>query len=212
MRQFPSGTVLAVTGSFFGGWTWDHQLADTLDLYGWKVTLFIDPDTLGGTDRLAAEDLPKMVARGHEIGLTLDESLSVDRPLSELKAKLAAAAGTEIVSFAYPCHVGDISQLVQEVGSAGFRLGLTQNTGVVRLSTPDMLRLPSTGSVLCDFGDLQAWIESAEEAGDGVLHLVGTTADYTDDSHRWADMECNLSWPCGRLDTWYRPLRGVFLD
>jgi hypothetical protein len=210
MRQFPSGTVLAVTGSWEGGWKWDLKLAETLELYGWKVTLFVDPHTLGTADKLTAQDLRTLTAMGHEIGLALDTTLSPQRPLAELRQQLGQAADAEIVSIAYPVDA-DIDTMSLQARQAGFQIGRTRTQTLVRLSEPNLLQAGVTGPALCDFGTLQEYLEAAEAAGDGILHLHGSTADYSDDTGLWADLECNLSWPCGRLDTWYRPLRDLYL-
>jgi peptidoglycan/xylan/chitin deacetylase (PgdA/CDA1 family) len=210
---FPGDTAIAAVSGWDGGSAYDIRLAAVLDQYGWKGTFFMQPETLGQEGFLAENDLQTIVGGGHEIGLFSPEwphlvaqgpAACVHRLRAE-RTKLEALIGKPVTSFAYPAgFMEDMAWIAEAVREAGFNSArTTQEANLQASHITDWLRLPVTASALHDHMGLRERWEAVEETGEGIFYLWGCSAEYGDDDDKWAELECNLAWFCGRLDVWY---------
>jgi peptidoglycan/xylan/chitin deacetylase (PgdA/CDA1 family) len=210
---FPNGAKIAVVSSWDGTTTANLEMAAVLDIYGWKGTFFLCAECLDQDGCLSAEEARALLERGHEIGaqgltpvhlqtLTPQEWA---RQVAESKQRLEQVLAAPVVSFAYPFSFdSDQLWLAETVRAAGYSSARTTTPADLLASRmQDWMRLPVTAHALQDHMQLRARWEAVESSGEGIFYLWGRPDAILDDTDPRADLECNLSWFCGRLDAWY---------
>ncbi|MEQ8473007.1 MAG: polysaccharide deacetylase family protein [Marinoscillum sp.] len=123
-----------------------------LEQFGFPATLFINTETVGGSDYMDWEDLKDAQSRKIEIGNhTHSHAYFLNQPESEryenFKSELQLTQklirenlGTTPTTFAYP--YGELDEQMKEiVKSVGFKGAAAQNSGVIH-SASDLLRCP----------------------------------------------------------------------
>jgi peptidoglycan/xylan/chitin deacetylase (PgdA/CDA1 family) len=210
---FPDGAKIAVVSGWDGGTNADLEMAAVLDIYGWKGTFFLSPECLGKDGCLSADQARSIRARGHEISsqgllpvnpdtLTQEEWA---RQVAGSKQRLEQVLSAPVVSFAYPFPFdSERLWLAETVRAAGYSSARTTTPAdILANRIEDWMRLPVTARALQDHMQLRERWDAIEDTGQGIFYLWGRPAEILDDTDLRADLECNLSWFCGRLDVWY---------
>ncbi len=210
---FPDDKRIALVSGWDDGRVWDRRLAEELADFGWKGTFFLCPEQIGHSDYINVTEITEIDQLGHEIGShslnhpRLETLTAVERRRQAVESRnqLEAMVGKPVCSFAYPYGFGHREMdVATAVGEAGYRSARTTDSTVLRASTiEDWLRLPVTAHILSPLDSLREKWEQVEALGDGIFYLWGHSYEMGDDSEKWADLECTLSWFGGHSDVWY---------
>lgn len=211
--MFPDGAKIAVASGWDGGTLADLEMAEVLDIYGWKGTFFLSPEQFGREGSLSADQARALRERGHEIGARClapadPQTLTAEewaRQVAGSRERLEQILAAPVVSFAYPSPFDlDRLWLTEAVRAAGYLSARTTTPADLLASRiEDWMRLPVTAHALQDHMQLRERWDAIESSGEGIFYLWGRPDEILDDTDLRADLECNLSWFCGRLDVWY---------
>ena len=190
--RFPGGKTKAVTLSYDDGSNYDKTLADIIDRYGLKCTFNINSSRLQEGTGLTAEDIKKLIERGHEAAIHGKHHVAcgIAAPIQGIKDVLAcreeletalgriirgmAYADCGITRFANGTDYKTVKNYLTELGVAYSRtLGADNNR----------FELPA---------DWHAWMPTAHHGNPQLMNYIEEFISLNPDTLYWADRHPRL--------------------